>query len=204
MQIDHRFTDIDADGPARHRQRLADHGQIVRGVSELSRHQRHCWLLGAEQQQDQALCLQALYAGQCASGLNKLGTEVNRVASTQIARAAQIQIGRQHLVQPVNHGVAKARHHHGECDGKTERSHNCADCHRRTLAHTPRALDREQRKCVAVQARRQLVKQETDQPGQCCDAAQQQQTDRQVGRQRQVKDRRCVCQQGAADQQENA
>ena len=204
VQIDHGLTDVNANGAARHRKRLTDHGKIVPGVTQLTRHQRHCRSVRTEQQQDQTLCLQALHTGQLASGLNKFGVEVNRIASAQIAGTAQVQIGRQHLVQPVNHGTTKARHHHRKSHCQTERSDHCADCHRRALAHTPRPFDRKQRQCVAAQPRRQLIEQDTDQPGQSCDAAQQQQTDRQVGRQWQVKDRWSACQQGAADEQQDA
>ena len=171
--------------PGGHRQRLTHQRQAARRrVAQCPGDQRHGGARRVEHQAAGALRAGACHTGQLRHGLHKVGGEVGCVVGGTAATAtgsAQVQVGGQHLVKPLGHRAAKTRHHHRQRHGQAQRRHHPADGYRRTAAHTPRALHRQQRQQTLRHQRRECVVHLRGEPGQGADAAHQQQRNGQIG-----------------------
>ncbi len=184
VQIDHGFTHVDANLAGRNRQRLTDQWQFPRRVGEGARNQSDRRSGRVQQQLAAALRGHFLHAAQARHGLREFRREIGRFAGTAGGGGADIEVGRQHHIQPLHDRAAKTRHHHRQGHRQAQRRDDAADRHAGALAHAAGALHRQQGQGVPRHQRRQAVQQQRNQPRQRRDAAQQQQRNRHIGCQR--------------------
>ena len=202
VQLEHGLADINADGPGRHAQRLADQRQGAGRRLQFARNQRHGGLARLEQQLRHAQAARSRHARQCGHTLHKGRAEVGGVTGCGVAGGAHIQISRQHHIQPVRDRMPEAGHHDGQRHRQAERSHHPTDRHAGAFAHAPRTLHRQHGQRALRHQRAQAAVEQADQAGQGADAADQQQRHRHIGAQRDTGHRRQQRQQAAGRQQQ--
>ena len=201
VELDHRLADIHRHLPGGQGQGLADQGQAQPGLAEVARNQANRRQGRVEPELAHAQGVDAGHAGQLAYRLDQSGLKVNGVSCGGAGAAAQVDVGRQHAVEPLADREPKAADHHSQGHGQAERGDHATDGHTGALAHPAGPLDGQQRQqALAQQAFACGIKQ-LDQTRQRGDAAYEHQRHGGVGGQRHASNRRQQAQQAADRQQ---
>ena len=108
---------------------FAEQRQRVRGVVDRPHDQRQRRPARVERERSNARRAQLRHPGQTRRLGGEAGRQRHPVGGRGAADGAQVQVGRQHGVQPVRHRVAKARHHHRQRHRQGEACHHAG--HRR-------------------------------------------------------------------------
>ena len=110
-------------------QRRGQQGQCRCRVGQRPRDERHAGPSGCPGQGLLACGFHAGHAGQGGSTRCEVRWQPGLVGSAAAARAAGVQVGGQHTVQPAADAVAEARHHHRQRHRQRQAGHHA--CHRR-------------------------------------------------------------------------
>ena len=193
IQVHHGLAHIDRNMTGRHCSHIAHQRQIqvaALRVPQGAGDQGNRGLCGTERHAQRPLGGGAGHAGQGGGLCHKGRVQKGGFCGAAAAGGAQVQVGGQHLVQPIHHRAAKARHHHRQRHGQAQRGDHATHGDRCTLPHSPGALHRQQGQQVAREQWRDAVQHHAHGGRQAQDAAQQQGGHAQVGGQRHVPHRR--------------
>ena len=173
-------------------------------VSEWPRENGDRGLRGAQAQTAHALRLQAFDAVELRDGAYLLGRKNGRIVARGKPCCAHVHRRGNDGVEPFADGGTKAADHDRQCDRQTQAGDDTAHRHRRYAAHAMGALDREQGECAGAHERQRQLQQALHHPRQQGDAADQQQADRYIGRNRDAHQRRSLRERRAGHQQRHA